>query len=168
MRSSTISATCLRQASAIAIIQPTAESSHCIRTSDAQRATTNARRTSQRPTYNLADEAVRTKPLLPARYQYGTHSVAVGGCQLSLTRSAFTVSRLPHLRRDWAHPPATPVPGSGSPLPHLHRTGLGSSQPHLHRDRAYPMRHLRRDSATPFATSAPGLGGVACSSCLPL
>ena len=36
-------------------------------------------------------------------------------------RSAVPLLPLPHLRRDWAHPPHTSLPGLGSPRPHLRR-----------------------------------------------
>jgi hypothetical protein len=50
----------------------------------------------------------------PSGRAAGRHSVAQG-------RAVRHVPTLLHLRRDWAHPPATPARGLGSPRPHLHR-----------------------------------------------
>jgi hypothetical protein len=63
-------------------------------------------------------------------------------------------------------PPATSVPGLGSPPPHLHRgwalprhicAGTWLAPPHLHGDWVYPTHICAGTRLTP-ATSAPGLG----------
>ena len=70
-------------------------------------------------------------------------------------------SPLPHLHRDWAHPPTTSTPGLGAPLPHLRRdwahpcnicVGTGPALLRCHICTVWGPTGL-----TP-PTSAPGLG----------
>ena len=62
-----------------------------------------------------------------------------------------SLSPLPQLCQDWAHPPATSAPGLGSPRPHLHRdrAALSLSGPRAYprwRSRPTPCRTERRCS----------------------
>ncbi len=67
----------------------------------------------------------------------------------------FTLTRAPHLDRDWARP--CHICARTGLTPSTSAPGLGSPRPHLHRDWAHPV-HICAGTGLTAATSAPGLG----------